>query len=95
MMRDDALDRTAYQHDDPFQLPVIEPEPWTAQALCGQANPDAWFPEKGASPRDAKRICATCPVAADCLEYAMRNRERWGVWGGLTERERRQLERAA
>jgi len=60
-------------------------------ALCAQADPDAWFPDKGQSTRVVKKICARCPVRAECLEYAMANGERFGVWGGLSERERRAL----
>lgn len=69
----------------------IGDEAWQAGALCAQADPEAWFPEKGASVREPKRICMQCPVRADCLEYAVSRNERWGVWGGLSEHERRPL----
>jgi WhiB family redox-sensing transcriptional regulator len=70
---------------------------WQDSALCAETNPDAFVIEKGCSTRDAKKVCAACPVAAQCLEYALANNERFGVWGGLSERERRALlkERAA
>ncbi|MGH9380816.1 MAG: WhiB family transcriptional regulator [Thermoanaerobaculia bacterium] len=73
-------------------LAVAEPgEPdWTA-GLCAQSDPDAWFPEKGESTRYPKRICQDCPIRAECLAAAMRNGERYGVWGGASERERRAL----
>ena len=64
------------------------PLAWQADALCAQTDPEAFFPEKGGSTRDAKRICGQCNVRAECLEYALRNDERFGIWGGLSERER-------
>lgn len=68
---------------------------WQTDALCAQTDPEAFFPEKGGSTRDAKRICSTCEVRAECLEYALQNDERFGIWGGLSERERRRLKRRA
>lgn len=67
---------------------------WQSDALCAQTDPEAFFPEKGGSTRDAKKICTTCEVRAQCLEYALANDERFGIWGGLSERERRRLRRA-
>ena len=68
---------------------------WQSDALCAQTHPEAFFPEKGGSTRDAKRICSSCDVRGECLEYALRNDERFGIWGGLSERERRKLKRRA
>lgn len=68
---------------------------WQADALCAQTDPEAFFPEKGGSTRDAKKICTTCEVKSECLEYALQNDERFGIWGGLSERERRKLRRRA
>lgn len=68
---------------------------WQGDALCAQTDPEAFFPEKGGSTRDAKRICTTCDVRGECLEYALQNDERFGIWGGLSERERRKLKRRA
>lgn len=68
---------------------------WQTDALCSQTDPEAFFPEKGGSTRDAKRVCGTCDVRAECLEYALQNDERFGIWGGLSERERRKLKRLA
>ena len=68
---------------------------WQVDALCAQTDPEAFFPEKGGSTRDAKRICTSCDVRGECLEYALNNAERFGIWGGLSERERRKLKRRA
>lgn len=70
------------------------PLAWQSDALCAQTDPEAFFPEKGGSTRDAKKICTTCEVRAQCLDYALANDERFGIWGGLSERERRRLRRA-
>ena len=66
---------------------------WQERALCSQTDPEAFFPEKGGSTREAKRICSRCDVKAECLEYALGHDERFGIWGGLSERERRKLKR--
>jgi WhiB family redox-sensing transcriptional regulator len=66
---------------------------WQERALCAQTDPEAFFPEKGGSTREAKRICVGCEVRAECLEYALAKDERFGIWGGLSERERRKLKR--
>ncbi|RNE48759.1 WhiB family transcriptional regulator [Corynebacterium alimapuense] len=71
---------------------VVEQE-WQDQALCAQTDPEAFFPEKGGSTREAKRICQACSVRDDCLEYALEHDERFGIWGGLSDRERRRLKR--
>ena len=66
---------------------------WQDRALCAQTDPEAFFPEKGGSTREAKRICLGCEVRDVCLEYALAHDERFGIWGGLSERERRRLKR--
>lgn len=68
---------------------------WQEFALCSQTDPEAFFPEKGGSTREAKRVCAQCEVREECLEYALVNDERFGIWGGLSERERRLRRRNA
>ena len=68
---------------------------WHERALCAQTDPEAFFPEKGGSTREAKKICTGCEVRAECLTYALAHDERFGIWGGLSERERRRLKRAA
>lgn len=72
-----------------------EEQEWQERALCAQTDPEAFFPEKGGSTREAKRICAGCEVRSECLEYALEHDERFGIWGGLSERERRKLKRRA
>ncbi len=66
---------------------------WQDRALCAQTDPEAFFPEKGGSTREAKRVCRSCDVRAECLEYALARDERFGIWGGLSERERRRMKR--
>ena len=68
---------------------------WQERSLCAETDPEAFFPEKGGSTREAKKICTGCEVKAECLEYALANDERFGIWGGLSERERRRLRRRA
>ncbi len=70
-----------------------EDQGWQERALCAETDPEAFFPEKGGSTREAKKICTGCEVRAECLEYALANDERFGIWGGLSERERRRLRR--
>ncbi len=79
-----------WQPDAPDEEPA-----WMKRALCAQVDPEAFFPERGGSTREAKRICAGCDVRAECLEYALVHDERFGIWGGLSERERRRIRRAA
>lgn len=74
----------------PADLAELE---WQDQALCAEVDPELFFVEKGAPTAPAKRVCRSCEVRSECLEYALDHQERWGVWGGLSERERRRLER--
>ena len=67
---------------------------WQSRANCMGVDPDLFFPERGASTREAKEVCRGCVVREDCLEYALANGEKFGIWGGLSERERRRLRRA-
>lgn len=64
---------------------------WQERALCAQTDPEAFFPEKGGSTREAKLVCMRCDVRGECLDYALQHDERFGIWGGLSERERRKL----
>lgn len=66
---------------------------WMLEARCLDADPEAFFPEKGGSTREAKRICGICPVQQECLDYALERDQRFGIWGGMSERERRRFKR--
>ncbi len=79
----------------PWNAITAAAEGWRLDALCAETDPEAFFPEKGGSTREAKRVCTGCDVRAECLEFALANDERFGIWGGLSERERRRLRRRA
>lgn len=66
---------------------------WQLAANCLNVDPDLFFPERGASTKEAKAVCQGCDVRKDCLEYALANGEKFGIWGGLSERERRRIRR--
>ena len=70
-----------------------QPGSWQDLALCAEVDPELFFPEKGEPSRSAKRVCGGFEVRAECLQYALDHGERFGVWGGLSERERRELAR--
>lgn len=70
-----------------------ETKGWQDFANCLGVDPDLFFPERGASTREAKEVCKGCVVRNDCLEYALENGEKFGIWGGLSERERRRIRR--
>ena len=72
---------------------AAEPEGWQLFANCLGVDPDLFFPERGASTKEAKGVCQGCVVREDCLEYALDNGEKFGIWGGLSERERRRIRR--
>jgi WhiB family transcriptional regulator, redox-sensing transcriptional regulator len=66
---------------------------WQDLANCLGVDPDLFFPERGASTKEAKEVCRGCVVKDDCLEYALQNGEKFGIWGGMSERERRRIRR--
>lgn len=66
---------------------------WSEQANCRGVDPDLFYPERGVSTAEPKRVCSGCVVRDDCLEYALVNGEKFGIWGGLSERERRRIRR--
>ena len=72
---------------------IVPPPEWMAAGLCAQVDPELFFPELGCPTREAKAVCAGCEVRAQCLAYALAHRERHGVWGGCSERERRRMHR--
>jgi WhiB family transcriptional regulator, redox-sensing transcriptional regulator len=71
----------------------LDDRSWQDRANCLGVDPDLFFPERGASTREAKEVCRGCVVRMDCLEYALVNGEKFGIWGGMSERERRRLRR--
>ena len=70
---------------------------WKTRGICAQTDPESFFPEKGGPTRTAKRICngsentPPCPVRRKCLDYALSTGQRYGIWGGMSERERRAI----
>lgn len=79
-----------------MKLPVAtdpDDRTWQDYANCLGVDPDLFFPERGASTREAKEVCRGCIVRAQCLEYALVNSEKFGIWGGMSERERRRIRR--
>jgi WhiB family redox-sensing transcriptional regulator len=70
---------------------LLQPLDWQAKARCTEADPEIFFPERGGSSKAARAVCAQCDVRMDCLEYALNNKEQFGIWGGTSERERRRL----
>jgi WhiB family redox-sensing transcriptional regulator len=74
-----------------LQVPITEERPWMVFAACRDADPSVFFPTTREGVDEALAICATCPVRSDCLDYAVEARERFGVWGGMTEKQRRRL----
>ncbi len=66
---------------------------WRARAACRGTDPNLFFPERGESTREAKAVCATCRVRGDCLDYALDTLEHHGIYGGMSERERRSIRR--
>ena len=66
---------------------------WREYANCLGVDPDLFFPERGASTEEAKAVCRGCQVRSDCLEYSLAAGEKFGIWGGVSERERRRIRR--
>lgn len=79
--------------DGALAVPITEERPWAAFAVCRDRDPDSFFPATAQGERDAMRVCNGCPVQIDCLEFAMEARIRFGVWGGMTEKQRQLLRR--
>lgn len=77
---------------DPLLVDLDE-RPWASYAACRGADPDLFFPGEGEEALAALKICSGCAVKAECLEWALEARIRYGVWGGTTERDRRRLQR--
>lgn len=88
VIRSAPSDRPAFDLD-------LTPEDWTRDALCQQTDPEVFFPERGEPSTNPKAVCAACDVTADCLGYALRHDEKYGVWGGTSPKERQRLRRTA
>ena len=84
-------DSSAVVAVDDLPVAPVADDAWRLDALCAETDPEAFFPEQGGSTREAKRVCGGCAVRTECLEAALANDERFGIWGGLSERERRRL----
>ena len=79
-----------------FQDLLVDDRPWAAYAACRDAEADWFFPGPDGDTRAAIRVCRGCPVQEECLDWALDTRIRYGIWGGMTERERRRyLRRSA
>lgn len=63
-------------------------------ALCPETDPEVFYPERGGSVREAVAVCGRCSVREKCLDWALENDERWGVWGGTSEQQRAKARRA-
>ena len=72
---------------------LVAPEPWMVDAACTSVDPELFFPTRGESVDEAKAVCRGCPVRGECLEYALGRGEKYGLWGGASERERRRMRR--
>ncbi len=73
-----------------MSVSALDPQAWSALSACRDADPDELF-VTGAAQNRAKAVCMGCPVRTECLSDALDNRVEFGVWGGMTERERRAL----
>lgn len=77
-------------------MPIIQQDlQWQGKARCLEVEPEIFFPERGGSSKAARAVCNECEVRAQCLNYALSNREQFGIWGGTSERERRKLRKRA
>ena len=74
-----------------LMLVDLDERPWAAYAACRSTDPDIFFPSPESETGEAIRICRGCPVMYECRDWALDMRVRYGVWGGLTERERRRM----
>jgi WhiB family redox-sensing transcriptional regulator len=71
--------------------PSIDDDHWREQAACLGIDPQVFYPADDDEAEQARAICANCEVRVECLEYALARREKDGVWGGATERDRRRI----
>jgi WhiB family redox-sensing transcriptional regulator len=98
-IRDLELLEAEMEASDRAREIAVEAYAWQDRAVCKGANPDLFFPERGSSTKVAKAMCKgspidghdPCPVRRDCLLFAIHTGEKFGIWGGMSERERRRL----
>ena len=77
---------------NPYYIHLRPPMPaWRDEAACRGVDPTLFFPDVGEPAHEARAVCASCPVRDECAEWAIRSGEKFGIWGGLTERERRRI----
>ncbi len=79
------------EHVERLDFANLDMPRFSAPALCAETDPEVFFPEKGNNPHAAKRVCSHCPVLAECREWALERHVPYGVWGGLSERDRRKI----
>ncbi len=89
----DMGDSAVYRNRDPLPNVARVDAGWGDKANCKGVDPDLFFPERGASTRESKEVCRGCTVREECLEFALVSGEKFGIWGGLSERERRRIRR--
>jgi WhiB family redox-sensing transcriptional regulator len=89
----EAMDNTL--EIDLLSAPILDERPWAVFAACKDEKSLTFFPQSRVEEKAALAICAICPVVEDCLDHALESKERFGVWGGTTERARRKLSRIA
>jgi len=85
-----AIPATSRAATGPLDFAIVGQE-WVDEAICAQVDPEIFFPEKGGSTREAKSICSRCNVREQCLQYALDHDERFGIWGGMSERARNRM----
>jgi WhiB family transcriptional regulator, redox-sensing transcriptional regulator len=92
----DVRGRTASPPVDLRGLPSnpSPPDVWQTDAACFEVDPDVFFPTSEEEAGPALAFCKRCPIREECLAWALKNGERYGVWGGLTEQQRRRLTRS-
>lgn len=81
--------------DEAYTLPtlIVPMGEWRARAACRGMNTAMFYPERGESTAEARAVCASCPVQQDCLDWALANNDTHGVWGGVSGRGRRGMDR--
>lgn len=87
-----GMTRSAESRVSDFWAGIPTQPEWMRDGMCAQVDPELFFPDKSGA-REAKLICRGCPVQELCLQYALDNKEHWGIWGGTSERERQKIRR--